>query len=148
MKNKKVIRIGIIICALIVIAGLVFLIINLLKKEAKKEEKKKQPETSIKVNTNEGVIKDQEVEGNLMRNTSLIVEDGISYIVVEVTNNTGDIYQLDQYMINVKDASGNTIVKVPGYIGESLAVGETKTIRSMVNMDLSDATSVEYEVVK
>lgn len=147
MKNKKLVRILIITAALIIVIGTTFLLLNFFKKD-KKEVKKEDPKTNIKVNTNEGVIRDQEIEGNIMRNTSLVVEDGITYLVVDVTNNTNQDYTLNEYMISVKDASGNVIVKIPGYIGEVIRIGDTKTIKSMVNMDLSEAASIEYEVVK
>lgn len=147
MKKKNIIKILILIVSLITIIGITFLLLNIFNND-KKEKKEKKPETNIKINTNEDVVKDQIVDGNIMRNTSLIVEDGITYLVVDVTNNTDEDYTLNEYMINVKDAGGNVIVRIPGYVGEVIHVGDTKTIKSMVNMDLSEAASIDYEVVK
>lgn len=119
------------------------------KKDIKKDnDTRKEEKTEIVVNKNEEINKDQVVDGNLMRNTSVFVEDGISYFVIDVTNNTGKDYSLEEYVIIVKDTNGNEIVRIPGYIGSILKNGETKTIKSSINMDLSSAGSIEYEVVK
>ena len=146
MKKNKIIKVLLILIGLVLIFCMAFLLTDFFKDDNKINEKKE--ETSIKANTNEDIIKEQEVEGNVMRNTSLIVEDGITYLVVDVTNNTNLDYRLNEYVIVVKDINGNEIIRIPGYVGELIGIGETKTIRSMVNMDLSDAASIEYEVVK
>lgn len=146
MKKNKIIKVLLILIGLVLIFCMAFLLTDFFKDDNKINEKKE--ETSIKANTNEDIIKEQEVEGNVMRNTSLIVEDGITYLVVDVTNNTNLDYRLNEYVIVVKDINGNEIIRIPGYVGEIIGIGETKTIRSMVNMDLSDTASIEYEVVK
>ena len=104
--------------------------------------------TTVEVNNNEEVTKDQNIEGIMITNTSLVYEDGISYLKATVTNNTGSDYELNEYKINVKDSDGNIIVTMPGYIGSVLKNGESKTINTMISEDLSNAYSIEYEVVK
>ena len=104
--------------------------------------------TTVEVNNNEEVTKAQNIEGITITNTSLVYEDGISYLKATVTNNTGSDYKLNEYKINVKDSDGNIIVTMPGYIGSVLKNGESKTINTMISEDLSKAYSIEYEVVK
>ena len=118
------------------------------KDKSKNEDKKDDNKTTVEVNNNEEVTKDQNIEGRTITNTSLVHEDGISYLKATVTNNTGSDYELNEYKINVKDSDGNIIVTMPGYIGSVLKNGESKTINTMISEDLSKAYSIEYEVVK
>lgn len=104
--------------------------------------------TTVEVNMNEDVIKNQNIDGIEITNTSLVYEDGISYLNATVTNHTGTDYELSEYRISVKDSNGNVIVTIPGYIGNILKDGESKPINTMVSEDLSKATSIEYEVIK
>lgn len=118
------------------------------KDKTKNDDKKDDNKTTVEVNNNEEVTKDQNIEGITITNTSLVYEDGISYLKATVTNNTGIDYELNEYRINVKDSDGNIIVTMPGYVGSVLKNGESKTINTMISEDLSKAYSIEYEVVK
>ena len=118
------------------------------KDKSKNEDKKDDNKTTVEVNNNEEVTKDQNIEGITITNTSLVYEDGISYLKATVTNNTGSDYELNEYKINVKDSDGNIIVTMPGYVGSVLKNGESKTINTTIGEDLSKAYSIEYEVVK
>lgn len=100
------------------------------------------------INTNEDVIKDQEVEGLSMKNTSLVTENGMSTFVTEVTNNTSSEFTLEEFKIYVKDADGNLLTTLTGYIGGSIQPGETRTIDSSTFTDISGAASIEYSIVK
>jgi len=115
-------------------------------KEGKKPVENKEPETTI--NTNEDVIKDQTFEGLTMTNTSLVVTNGMSNLVTEVTNNTGADYHLVEFVITVRDASGAVITTLPGYVGDVIRNGETRTIDSSIDIDLSNAASIEYSVTR
>ena len=118
------------------------------KDKSKNEDKKDDNKTTVEVNNNEEVTKAQNIEGITITNTSLVYEDGISYLKATVTNNTGSDYELNEYKINVKDNNGNIIVTMPGYVGSVIKNGESKTINTMISEDLSKAYSIEYEVVK
>ena len=130
---------------IILISLLALTLVTGCGKEKTKEEKKEQ---STVVNTNEGVIKDQVVEGLKMTNTSLIYENGISTLITEVSNNTGADYNLNEFNIAVKDASGNVITTLKGYVGGTIPNGETRTINTSSDLDLSKAISIEYSVSK
>ena len=112
------------------------------KKNTAKEE------TDVEVNTNEEVIKDQEVDGLKLTNTSLTKTDGIWTLVTEVSNNTGSDYELNEFTILIKDSEGNVLVTLPGYVGGTIPNGESRTINSSTDADLENAASVEYSVDK
>lgn len=118
------------------------------KDKSKNEDKKDDNKTTVEVNNNEEITKNQNIEGIEITNTSLVYEDGISYLKATVTNNTGSDYELNEYKINVKDNNGNIIVTMPGYVGSVIKNGESKTVNTMISEDLSKAYSIEYEVVK
>ena len=118
------------------------------KDKTTNDDKKEDNMPTIEVNDNQEVIKDQNIDGREITNTSLVYEDGISYLKATVTNNTGVDYELNEYKINVKDSDGNIRVTMPGYVGSILKNGESKNINTMISEDLSKAYSIEYEVIK
>ena len=75
-------------------------------------------------------------------------EKGISTIITSVTNNTESDYELDEYVIIVRDIHGVEVARFPAYVGNVIKAGEMKLINSSIDMDLSNAGSVEYEVKK
>lgn len=116
------------------------------KKDTKKEENTSKDPIA---NTNEEVIKDQEINGLTFTNTSLVYENGSSTLVTEVTNNTDSDYALGDFYIIVKDADGNEMIKLLAYAGETIPAGESRTVNAGTDMDLTSAASIEYtEVVK
>ena len=110
--------------------------------------KKEEQEPPIKVNTNENVIKDQEVEGLTMTNTSLVYENGTTTLVTEVINNTKEDYPVKRIKIIVKDKEGNIITTLIGTIADTIKPGESRIIDSDTPIDLSEAESIEYSVIK
>lgn len=113
----------------------------------KKEEKEVKKNETIVV-TEENVIKNQSVDGIEFTNTELTVTNGISKITVAVTNNSTENYNLNGYSIIFKDENDNAIATMPGYVGETINVGETKHINASIDIDVSNAKKVEYEVKK
>lgn len=140
---KEIKKIG-----LIGLAGLTLFATGCGCTKGKEENEGKNTEPETVINTNEDVIKDQTFDGLQMTNTSLVTTDGISSLVTEVTNNTGSDYYLNEFTITVKNADGTVVATLPGYVGEVIRNGETKTINSSIDIDLSSATSIEYSVVK
>ncbi len=131
---KKIVKI-----ILIGIIGL-NIITGCFKKEEKKEE--------VKVNTNENVVKDQEVEGLKMTNTSLVYENGTTVLVTEVINEKEEEITVKRIRIKVKDKEGNTLTTLIGTIADTIKPGESRTIETETPLDLSKAESVEYSVEK
>lgn len=100
------------------------------------------------INSNENVIKDQEFEGLTFSNTSLVVEGGSSTLTTQVSNNTGADYHLVEFIITVKDIDGRVITTLPGYVGDVIKNGTSTVISSSIDVDLSNAASIEYSVKK
>ena len=111
------------------------------RQEGKKEEKEN-------FNTNEDVVKDQEVGELKFTNTSLKVDKNYSTLVTLVSNPTSNDIEVRIFNIYVKDKDGNEIVKLEGYVGDVIPAGESREITSNADMDLSKAASIEYEMVK
>ena len=114
----------------------------------KESGKKKSEEEGIKVNTNENVIKDQELEVFKFTNTSLIYENGTSVLETTVTNTSDQAQYLKEFKILVKNEAGEEIITLTGFIGDSIAAQETKTISSSYGDDLTKAASIEYSIVR
>ena len=117
------------------------------KKEGNGNSPTLEPDTGTVINTAEDVIKDQELDGLQMRNTALTVTNGVSTLITEITNNTGTDYNLVEFSVAIKGADGSVMYTFGGFIGD-VTSGETKTISSSVDIDLSSATSIEYSVKK
>ena len=114
----------------------------------KKKEEKKQEEEVVRTNTNEDVIKNQEVEQFKFENTSLAYIDGTSYLETTVTNTSSEDQSLVEFWIHVYNEKGEEVVRLTGFVGSTLKAGESKSITSSYGDDLSKATKIEYEVVR
>ena len=114
----------------------------------KKDNKKNNTKDDVKVNTEENVIKDQTFEGLTFTNTSLTTTNGVSTLITEVSNSTGEDYTLEEFTITIKNKDGEVITTIPGYVGDVIKNGETRTINSSIDIDLSSASSIEYSVKK
>ena len=136
--KKMILTLSILICCLCIITG--------CGKKNDKGIKQDNNTPVVKENTNENVIKDQTVSGIEFTNTSLKIVDGMSTIVTKITNNTNGEYTKDSFTIIIKDNNGKVIQEIPGYINRSIPVGESLVISSGVDVDLSNAYSVEYKV--
>lgn len=101
-----------------------------------------------KANTNEEVVKDQQLENFTFKNTSLVYEEQTSTLQTEVTNTGSKVEILSEFLIHVKDIDGNEIVTLTGFVGDSLKPGESRIITSSYGDDLTTAASISYEVVR
>ena len=110
--------------------------------------KKGEPQEDIKINNNEGVIKDQTVEVFELKNTSLIYENGNTTLETVVTNTSSKDEYLEEFKIKVTDASGNEMITLTGFVGEVIKAGESKVINSYCGEDLSTATNITYTVIR
>ena len=133
MKTIKIILMGIFAISLVTGCGC-----------EKKEESQSKEEA--KVNTNEGVVKDQVVESFKMENTSLVYENNTTLLETTVTNTSDKTEYLKEFEIKVMDKDGNEITTLIGFVGASIEAGETKVINSYSGQDLSHAYSISYTV--
>lgn len=110
--------------------------------------KKAEPEENIKSNTNENVVKDQKLEVFEFTNTSLIYEEGTSKLETTVTNTSEEIVYLSEFKIHVKDENESEIIELVGFVGEQLQPKESRVITSYSVEDLTNASSISYEIVR
>lgn len=102
----------------------------------------------IKANTNENVIKDQVLDVFTFTNISLIYENGTSTLETLVTNTSSEPQYLTEFKVHVKNELGEEIVTLTGFVGASIEANGTETIISSYGDDLSNAYSIEYEIVR
>jgi hypothetical protein len=114
----------------------------------KKKEKTTEDTSKETYNTNEGVIKDQEVEGLKLTNTSLVSTENSATLVTSVSNPTNEDKEVRIFYIHVKDKNGDEIVTLQGYVGGVVPAGQTREITSNVDRNLDNAYKVEYELVE
>ncbi len=133
-KKSKIIMIGLIV--ILVVIGGYFIVRSVTSNN----------EDKIQSNTNENVIKDQEVGGFQFTNTSLTYENGKSKLTIRVKNITDQDIVLQSFDIIVKDKNGKEMTTLLGYIGDTIKVGETRVITSEENMNLMEAESINYVI--
>ena len=124
------------------------LLIGLFLLTGCKNNKENEKQPNIKANTNEDVVKNQQLENFLFENTSLVYEDGTSTLQTTVTNTSNETTYLSEFIIYVKDKDGNEIITLRGFVGDKLKAGEKRTISSSCGDDLTNAASISYEVVR
>jgi len=107
-----------------------------------------QQEQQPQVNTNQGVVEDKVLGEFTFSNTSMIYENGSTTLETTVTNTSAQTSYLKEFNIYAKDAEGNVLVTLVGFVGDNIPAGESKVITSGVSMDLTNAASISYEVVR
>lgn len=113
-----------------------------------KQETTTNPQEEIKSNTNEGIIKDQQVEVFEFKNTSLVREENNTVLETTVTNTSSTDQYLEEFKIEIKDKDGNIMETLIGFVGDKLKTGESKVINSYCGTDLTTATDIVYTVIK
>ncbi len=118
----------------------------------KKEENKPKDDNNaskVETSTNEGVIGNKEVEVFKFENTSLIYDNGNSFLETTVTNTSDEAQTLKEFLIHVKDKDDKEIVTLSGFIGDSIAAHESKVVSSTYADNLvSVAHNITYEILK
>ena len=140
-KQKKKI---IIILSGILVFILVFLLAFILFSKDKNKKEDNTPD--ITANTTEDIVKDYEVDGFRFSRTALVIEYGQSKLTTEVKNLTDKDIELKSFNIVLKDKNGNEMVTLLGYVGEVIKAGETKSIISQTDVDLTKAKGIEYSI--
>ena len=130
------------------IAILVLLVFSLMITGCKKnEEQKKTTTESNKITvTAKNVIKEQTVSGLKFKNISMVVNESITTLKIDVENTTKKDIEVEEIIINVKNKKGKTIASLTGYVGGIVKSKETKKITNTSDIDLSKAYSLEYKL--
>lgn len=107
-----------------------------------KKEEIKEPNKDIEANENE--ISDKVLDDFSFTNTSIVKENGVSTITIQVTNNSNEDKNIEQFKIIIKNKDGEVVKQTIGYIGGVIKSKETKTIITSIALDLTDAYDIEY----
>ena len=95
-------------------------------------------------NTNEAIIGEQTIDGLKITNVTLISQGERATFSANVVNTTDADIDAKSFNIIYKDEDGNEIVTLLGVIGNTIAPNQSVTVTSSVDMNLSNAKSVEY----
>jgi hypothetical protein len=95
-------------------------------------------------NKEQTVVDDQIYEGLEFVNVG--VSNGV--IKTIVINNTGFVYEGSKFSIKVMDSNGNVLIETTDEVKTKMENGTTQTIETKVDIDLSEAASIEYSIVK
>jgi hypothetical protein len=95
-------------------------------------------------NKEQTVVDDQIFEGLEFVNVG--VSDGV--IKTIVINNTGFVYEGSKFSMKVMDSNGNVLIETTDEVKTKMENGTTQTIETKVDIDLSEAASIEYSIVK
>jgi hypothetical protein len=95
-------------------------------------------------NKEQTVVDDQIYEGLEFVNVG--VSNGV--IKTIVINNTGVVYEGSKFSMKVMDSNGNVLIEATDEVKTKMENGTTQTIETKVDIDLSEAASIEYSIVK
>ena len=107
-----------------------------------------------KENINNGNDNNTPNNGNVVDNQIFegleFVNVGIDNGVIKtiIINNTGVTYEGSKISIKVMDSDGNVITEEVDEVKDKIETGNTLTIETKTNKDLSNAASIEYSVIK
>lgn len=95
--------------------------------------------------TNENVIKEKEIDGIILENTTFHYDNGVTTIVTKVTNNKDTEFVLNNYKIVITDESGILLASLTNQINVTLAPKEEVSYpMTFSEIDTSTAANVEY----
>ena len=93
------------------------------------------------------ILQDKEIEGLEIKDINLEYNEGVSTYTAKITNTNSNNYDLKYIEIIFKDENENE-TKLIGYVGNTLEKDETKEIKSSIDKDITNAVSVEYNIIK
>lgn len=136
---KKKVLFAILICGLVLTTA--------CGKKDNKDNKKDNDRTEVKepiANTDSNVIAEANIDGLKISNVSLITEGESSTYTADVVNTTDQAIDVKSFNILLKDENGNVIITLLGYVGTTITPGNSSTISTSVDIDLTGVKSIEY----
>jgi hypothetical protein len=100
------------------------------------------------VNTNEGIIKEQVVEGFKFSSVGVVYDYTKTVFKVTVTNTTSNTMYVKSVNIEITDKDGNVLETLLGAVFDNLDANESKDITANSERDLSKATTIKYIINK
>ncbi len=112
----------------------------------KKDKDEKDGNDNVTVITDEAVVGEQNINGLLFENTTFQFQDGFTTIITKVTNRSGAPFMIENYQMTITDKDGKVLTILTSNINENLEVDAEKSYSTTVNLDLSAAAKVEYNI--
>lgn len=100
---------------------------------------------SNKVNLNEYVIEDKQIDSLITSNTSVIYDNGITTFKTTLTNNGDDIF-IDNLNVKFLNKNNTEIITLKGELKKTLKNSEKTQITIISDIDLTDAYKIEYHI--
>lgn len=100
---------------------------------------------SNKVNLNEYVIEDKQIDSLITSNTSVIYDNGITTFKTTLTNN-GDGIFIDNLNVKFLNKNNTEIITLKGELKKTLKNSEKTQITIISDIDLTDAYKIEYHI--
>ena len=117
------------------------------KKNPPRADYTEDPKTTA--NTTAEIIAEKEVDGIKFSSVSVIRENNLSRVSVQIMNTTTSPIAVKSIQIIYKDENGNVLTTIENTdFSDGLAAGGVKVLTGSVDVDLMRAKTVEYKVVK
>ena len=97
--------------------------------------------------TDSSILRNQTIEGLSFESATLEYKDGVTTYTVDVYNENKEKVSLKNIEINFKQED-DTYITLTGYIGNSLDSDEGKKMQASVDIDLTNSTDIEFNIVK
>lgn len=102
----------------------------------------------ITQNSNDNVIKRQEVNGIIFDNVVLKTNNNMSFFNVNVTNNNSVSIDIKYIKVTAYDNSSKQLFEFNNYIGDSINPNQTLKLSSNIEGDLTNIYSIKYEIIQ
>ena len=117
------------------------------KKNPPRADYTEDPKTTA--NTTADIIAEKEVDGIKFSSVSVIRENNLSRVSVQIMNTTTSPIAVKSIQIIYKDENGNVLTTIESTdFSDGLAAGGVKVLTGSVDVDLMRAKTVEYKIVK
>ena len=79
--------------------------------------------------------------------TALVDEDGTNKLTTTIFNNSDEDIDIGSFNIIFKDANGSEIVTTVGHVDTTIASNSNIEVINIIEEDLTQAVSIEYELI-
>lgn len=141
-KKNIIIVIAILVLLIILTIGIIF--VN--KDESNNKVLQEENNSNIKYNKNEKVVEDKNIDNITFTDFECSFDGTNSLIKYTITNKTNNTVNLGEYELIVKDKEGNILTNIMPNFDYDLKPKETYEMGNSVNIDLSDAYSIEFKL--
>ncbi len=115
----------------------------LITGSGKKEENKDNNKENDTINT---PVVEEQISYEGLEFVNVGANNGV--IKTVAINNTKNNLKNIKFSMKVMDGNGNTIIELTEEVKETVEKGTTKEVETKVDVDLSNAASIEYSIIK